>query len=248
MAIQGHLPTPPSLAQASPAHPTPPEPMDGWRTMRRVDGRVRRPGARASGEDHYLKSLFPDTNFASRCTLLERLKDLEGWQNWLEKQMLSHADRIAAGLRPRYNYELINRNRERQWGNWEDHGRDAALVADFNRRENERKELMLAWTSRKEMRWAPRMYPGEPPELPETIPPWVECQFEREARRYDRGHKPLLAARRRLARVLLRRHLRRAVLTRAIALYWQEQTQRALCAPGGAGRAADMVAFESEFA
>jgi len=37
-------------------------------------------------------------------------------------------------------------------------------------------------------------------------------------------------------------------MTRAIALYWQEQTQRALCAPGGAGRAADTVAFASEFA
>ena len=41
--------------------------------------------------------------------------------------------------------------------------------------------------------------------------------------------------------------LRRAVARRAIALYWQEQTQRALCAPGGAGRAADRGAFESEF-
>ena len=34
---------------------------------------------------------------------------------------------------------------------------------------------------------------------------------------------------------------------RRIALFWQEQTQRALCAPSGAGRAADAAAFASEF-
>ena len=34
---------------------------------------------------------------------------------------------------------------------------------------------------------------------------------------------------------------------RAAALYWQEATQRRLCAPGGAGRAADEAEFAAEF-
>ena len=41
--------------------------------------------------------------------------------------------------------------------------------------------------------------------------------------------------------------LRDAVATKRIALYWQEQTQQGLCAPGGAGRAADAAAFQDEF-
>lgn len=47
-----------------------------------------------------------------------------------------------------------------------------------------------------------------------------------------------------------RRHWRAVAAfarSRAIALYWLECTQRALCAPDGAGRAADAVAFESDF-
>ena len=38
-----------------------------------------------------------------------------------------------------------------------------------------------------------------------------------------------------------------AVDARRIGLYWMEQTQRRLCAPGGAGRAADRDAFQAEF-
>lgn len=78
--------------------------------------------------------------------------------------------------------------------------------------------------------------------------PEFERRFELETCRWHNGHRRVLAARRQLARVLLGRYLRRAVARRAVALYWMEQTQRALCAPGGAGRAADRVAFESEFA
>ena len=47
-----------------------------------------------------------------------------------------------------------------------------------------------------------------------------------------------------------RRHwmaLKDAVDAKRIALYWQEQTQQKLCAPGGAGRAADAAAFQAEF-
>ena len=35
---------------------------------------------------------------------------------------------------------------------------------------------------------------------------------------------------------------------RAIALYWQEETQKRLCAPGGEGRAQDLEAFREAFA
>ena len=36
------------------------------------------------------------------------------------------------------------------------------------------------------------------------------------------------------------------VKVRPYALFWQEETQRALCAPGGAGRARDRETFEAE--
>jgi hypothetical protein len=39
----------------------------------------------------------------------------------------------------------------------------------------------------------------------------------------------------------------KAVVARGIAIYWQERTQRSLCAPGGAGRVADEAAFQNEF-
>ena len=42
------------------------------------------------------------------------------------------------------------------------------------------------------------------------------------------------------------RKLRKHVRHRAVVLYWQERTQRALCAPGGRGREADRVAFTEE--
>ena len=73
-------------------------------------------------------------------------------------------------------------------------------------------------------------------------------QLETQAWYRDGDHMRVLAARRRLARVVVLRILRMAVKRRAVALYWQERTQRALCAPGGAGRAADKGAFASEFA
>jgi hypothetical protein len=41
--------------------------------------------------------------------------------------------------------------------------------------------------------------------------------------------------------------IRDAVDARRIGFYWMEAAQRALCAPDGAGRAADAVAFASEF-
>lgn len=53
---------------------------------------------------------------------------------------------------------------------------------------------------------------------------------------------------RRRARRILCFQLRKYFFMRTVALYWQERTQRALCAPEGAGRAADVGAFESDFA
>lgn len=52
---------------------------------------------------------------------------------------------------------------------------------------------------------------------------------------------------RRRAWRILAYQLRKYAIKRAIALYWLECTQRALCAPGGAGRAADAMNFESDF-
>ena len=51
----------------------------------------------------------------------------------------------------------------------------------------------------------------------------------------------------RRAWALLRRHARAVDLAARVALYWQERTQMALCAPDGAGRAADCAAFAAEF-
>ena len=51
----------------------------------------------------------------------------------------------------------------------------------------------------------------------------------------------------RRAWTLLRRHARAVDLAARVALYWQERTQMALCAPDGAGRAADCAAFAADF-
>ena len=92
--------------------------------------------------------------------------------------------------------------------------------------------------------------------LHDTVGGWIDDDapreelyrlFEKDAAPWDFRHRRILALSAKLARVVLGRYLRRAVAQRAIALYWQEQTQRALCGPGGAGRAADRGAFESEF-
>jgi len=52
---------------------------------------------------------------------------------------------------------------------------------------------------------------------------------------------------RRRAWRILAYQLRKYFIKRAVALYWLDCTQRALCAAGGAGRAADAMAFESDF-
>lgn len=100
---------------------------------------------------------------------------------------------------------------------------------------------------------------------------WVNNQYPWTMPAYDRIHsmprltpkgKRLRAEARAETRALIdglerrakirkaRRHwmvFKDAIDERRIALYWQEQTQRKLCAPNGAGRAADAAAFEEEF-
>ena len=220
-------------------------PRDGWRSMGRIDRRVRRPGAHCSTDyDCYLKSLFPDHTLHTRCRLQSRFEVHEWAQNQLEKKLLDGAARIAAG------FDYCG-NGVRQWSIlW---SRDPALIDDLNYYECQRKDTMRMWwflRVEERQRQLEMEIDGRSRIAPAGgwPPPERRRQFEKEAWRYDRGHKRVLAARRRLGRGILRRHLRRAVMTRAIALYWQEQTQRALCAPGGAGRAADAVAFASEFA
>lgn len=51
----------------------------------------------------------------------------------------------------------------------------------------------------------------------------------------------------RRAWVLLRRHARAVNLMAKVTFHWMEQTQMALCAPDGAGRAADAADFAMEF-
>ena len=49
-------------------------------------------------------------------------------------------------------------------------------------------------------------------------------------------------------RALLRwKAVRATMLTRNVAFYWQEETQKQLCAPGGRGRKRDRLEFEAEF-
>ena len=51
----------------------------------------------------------------------------------------------------------------------------------------------------------------------------------------------------RRAWALLRRHAHAVDTAARVVFFWQEETQRKLCAPDGAGRAADRAAFEAEF-
>lgn len=60
-----------------------------------------------------------------------------------------------------------------------------------------------------------------------------------EKRVYFAGLEHVDAARRALYKSLWRRWFK----LRTVALYWQEMTQKLMCAPGGAGRAADLAAI-----
>lgn len=212
----------PSSSKPRPPPPTRVAIVDGWRSMRRLRQQVRRPGALDSNFKNYLRSMFPNA-WPERLQILEaHCEDLQGRQARMEEALLYLASRIAEGAP--FILPL--------------HDPDSTILGGHY--DTTRMYAMLLWINADQFRWKTWR--------PVAIPPWVERKFEKEAWRYDKGHKRVLAARRRLARVVLGRLLRRAVARRAIALYWQEQTQRALCAPDGAGRAADTAAFASEFA
>ena len=70
----------------------------------------------------------------------------------------------------------------------------------------------------------------------------AECRAEMRGflKDLDRRHAIRKARRRWMV-------LKDTVDAKRVALYWQEQTQRGLCAPDGAGRAADAAAFQAEF-
>ena len=84
--------------------------------------------------------------------------------------------------------------------------------------------------------------PPNPRLTPKGIMLRAECRAEqgRLTRGLDRRTNIRKARRRWMV-------LKDAVDARRIALHWQEQTQRRLCGPGGAGRAADAAAFRDEF-
>ncbi len=92
--------------------------------------------------------------------------------------------------------------------------------------------------------WQPN---GHPP----VTPPWEAYSLPKNM--YDhvcKLWKHMKALRRDEARVLRKYNwarARRLVKMRALALFWMEETQKRLCAPGGEGRAKDLVAFEREF-
>ena len=231
-------------------HKTPaPFDMDGWRIMPRVHRDLRRPGARhtfdcddyyeyedpyyavpveGSRLDRYVASKLPDADYDTRHTLMMDFWDLPSAQDRLLN--------MATHLTKDYAYFLSIHRRARK--SFCEYLRSAVEC------------IVLEWDEYEEMRmgFIRRWFNCADTQMP-TLE--QQRQFEKEAwywdNRYDR-HKLALAARRRLARVVVGRLLRMAVKHRALALYWQERTQRALCAPGGAGRAADKGAFESEFA
>ena len=211
----------PSSSKPRPPPPTRVAIVDGWRSMRRLRQQVRRPGALDSNFKNYLRSMFPGAR-PERLQMLEaHCEDLQGRQALMEEALLYLASRIAEGAP--FILPL--------------HDPDSTILGGHY--DTTRMYAMLLWINVDQSRWTCW--------TPVAIPPWVERKFEKEAWRYDKGHTRVLAARQRLARVVLGRLLRRAVARRAIALYWQEQTQRALCAPNGTGRTADKVAFASEF-
>lgn len=228
---------------------------DGWSRKSRVRYDLRRPGARhsfdcddydeyedpyytvpvqGSRQDLYLASKFPDLNTSDRFHLLKEFSGLADHQYY----MLHMEPRISEDST--YFHPRCKRERWQSKGSsalWEDIRRAVKYVV-----------VDCDFYAKHRMRFIRRWFNYDYDDYTQMPTPEQQRQFETEAWYWDRGHKRVLAARRRLARVVIGRLLRMAVKRSMIALYWQERTQRALCAPGGAGRAADAVAFESEFA
>ena len=231
----------------------------GWRIMRRVRRGMRRPGARHSFDcGDYEEQLYPryyavasedspvDRYLASKCpdpymyNIYERRHILTTLEGLPERQL--RRIRGARDLAPDGSY-LPKRLECQLWPSY----RNSALWVDIGCAVL---YVFCWWRSYvKDRMCYIRLWFGDDYDDYEHIPtPEQQRQFEKDAWYWDQYHWRVLAARRRVARLLVLTILRSAAKQRAIALYWQEQTQRALCAPGGAGRAADRGAFESEFA
>ena len=169
-----------------------------------------------SRQDLYLASKFPDVETWERLKLLEELSALTDAQYY----MLRRAQRIAEDIT--YFHPRCKRERWQSKGSsalWEDirrAGKYVVVGCDFYAKD--RMDLIQRW------------FNYDYDDYTHTPTPEQQRQFEKEAWYWDRHHKRVLAARRRLARVFVGRLLRMAVKQRAIALYWQERTQRALCA------------------
>lgn len=92
--------------------------------------------------------------------------------------------------------------------------------------------------------WQPN---GQPP----PTPPWEAYSLAQNTHEYvEELWKRLKTMRRDEARELRKYNWKRArllVQMRALALFWMEETQKRLCAPGGKGRAKDLAAFKREF-
>jgi len=201
---------------------------DGWRVARR--GELRRPGAHPTNRDCYLVAIlqangmtnpFTDPYIADKLFLLkERLDELKRAAESMEEAL---QDVVSGRIRPTcgLHREFIDDEWRAYW-----YARRGSWGPYLDLRNN---IPSSHWT-----------YAATPPEELDRL-------FEQVAAPWDFRHRRILALYRKLARVVLGRSLRQAVAQRAIALYWQEATQRALCAPGGAGRTADEAAFASEF-
>ena len=205
-------------------------PRDGWRIANRIDRRVRRPGAHTTNRDYFLIATFQAQGITSPFTdprIADKLLDWKERLNDLKraaKDMEAALQGVVSG-RIELPYRLHNEMIGDEWNvYW--HARHGAWFSYLRLRDIE----------------------GSPWRYHDTQREELDRLFEKDAAPWDFRHRRILALSGKLARVVLGRYLRRAVAQRAIALYWQEQTQRALCAPDGAGRAADRGAFESEFA
>ena len=217
-------------------------PNDGWRIMPRVPHKLRRPGARHSFDcDDYYEYFDPNSSVAVEGSRLDRYlaSKSPGSSYGMRRNRMMKLDRFAQSqqmMLGKAEWLCMHawRRNQRPFEFCMDI-RDAVvyLCSDWDEYAQDRMHVIAAW-----FQCGFKQMPT----------PEQQRQFEKEAWYWDREHKDVLAARRRVARAVILRLLRMAVKRRAVALYWQEQTQRALCAPGGAGRAADAVAFESEFA
>lgn len=88
---------------------------------------------------------------------------------------------------------------------------------------------------------------GQERQVRRSLPNGTVCHYQGE-RGHERASHALLPDGRRIGRGRLLWLVARAwALKREIALFWQAETQKRLCAPNGAGRRLDLASFAAEF-